>query len=126
MSVVHGPPCAIRANLIWHSQSVGPAASRAFAQKVPGRAQTATASFSLQVGKSAANRASKAANKKAATAAAEEGSAALSTVFAKGAKALEDLRKVGCGFRDRMDPVLLALAGQVRNLFWGLLWCSLC
>lgn len=47
-----------------------------------------------QVGKSSANRASKAANKKAATAAAEEGSAALSAVFAKGSKALEDLRKV--------------------------------
>jgi hypothetical protein len=49
----------------------------------------------LQVGKSSANRASKAANKKAATAAAEEGSAALIAVFSKGAKALEDLRKVG-------------------------------
>jgi predicted Fe-Mo cluster-binding NifX family protein len=49
----------------------------------------------LQVGKSSANRASKAANKKAATAAAEEGSAALIAVFSKGSKALEDLRKVG-------------------------------
>lgn len=50
-----------------------------------------------QIGKSSANRASKAVNKKAATAAAEEGSAALSAAFAKGAKALEDLRKVGIG-----------------------------
>lgn len=48
-----------------------------------------------QVGKSSANRASKAANKKAATAAAEEGSAALQAVFAKGAKSIEDLKKVG-------------------------------
>jgi hypothetical protein len=48
----------------------------------------------VQVGKSSANRASNAINKKAATAAAEEGSAALSAVFAKGAKSLEDLRKV--------------------------------
>jgi hypothetical protein len=47
-----------------------------------------------QVGKSSANRASKAVNKKAANAAAEDGSAALSAVFAKGSKALEDLRKV--------------------------------
>lgn len=50
--------------------------------------------YASQVGKSCANRASKAANKKAATAAAEEGSAALSAVFAKGSKALDDLRKV--------------------------------
>jgi len=58
----------------------------------------------LQVGKSSANRASKAVNKKAATAAAEEGSAALSSVFAKGAKALDDLRKVGCLISMMLEP----------------------
>lgn len=47
-----------------------------------------------QVGKSSANRASKAPNKKSATVAAEEGSAALSAVYAKGAKAIDDLKKV--------------------------------
>lgn len=52
------------------------------------------ASAAVQVGKSSANRAAKAANKKAATAAAEEGSAVLSSVFAKGSKALDDLKKV--------------------------------
>jgi hypothetical protein len=48
----------------------------------------------LQVGKGFANRAANAANKRAATAVAEEGSAALAAVFTKGAKAVEDLKKV--------------------------------
>lgn len=47
-----------------------------------------------QTGKSFANRASNAANKKAATAVAEEGAAALSEVFNKGSKTIEDLKKV--------------------------------
>lgn len=65
-----------------------------------------------EVGKSSANRASKAANKKAATAAAEEGSAALSAVFAKGAKTLEDLRKMSRSLRTLpyVEPTLPTLA----------------
>jgi hypothetical protein len=55
----------------------------------------------LQTGKGFANRASNAANKKAATAVAEEGSAALAAVFAKGAKAVEDLKKVSRRGRGR-------------------------
>lgn len=49
---------------------------------------------SPQTGKGYANRASNAANKKAATAVAEEGAAALAAVFSKGSKAIEDLKKV--------------------------------
>jgi hypothetical protein len=47
-----------------------------------------------QVGKGFANRAANAANKRAAAAVAEEGSAALAAVFVKGSKAVEDLKKV--------------------------------
>lgn len=49
----------------------------------------------MQVGKGYANRAANAANKRAAAAVADEGSAALAAVFGKGAKAVDDLKKVG-------------------------------
>jgi hypothetical protein len=55
-----------------------------------------------QVGKGFANRAANAANKRAAAAVAEEGSAALVAVFAKGSKAVEDLKKV-------TQPLLVAV-----------------
>eukprot|EP00775_Hariotina_reticulata_P012325 gene12325-12460_t len=65
-----------------------------------------------ETGKGFANRASNAANKKAATAVAEEGSAALAAVFAKGAKAVEDLKKLSRSLRSLpyVDPSLPTLA----------------
>lgn len=55
---------------------------------------------SCQVGKGYANRAANAANKRAAAAVAEEGSAALAAVFEKGSKAVEDLKKVHTSVMD--------------------------
>lgn len=65
-----------------------------------------------EVGKGFANRASNAANKRAAAAVAEEGSEALAAVFAKGAKAVEDLKKVSRVLRSLpyVDPSLPTLA----------------
>ncbi|KAF6264314.1 P-loop containing nucleoside triphosphate hydrolase protein [Scenedesmus sp. NREL 46B-D3] len=65
-----------------------------------------------EVGKGFANRAANAANKRAAAAVAEEGAAALAAVFAKGAKAVEDLKKVSRALRSLpyVDPSLPTLA----------------
>ncbi|WIA15058.1 hypothetical protein OEZ85_001756 [Tetradesmus obliquus] len=82
-----------------------------------------------EVGKGFANRASNAANKRAAAAVAEEGSEALAAVFAKGAKAVEDLKKVSRALRSLpyVDPSLpiLALVGAPNTNAGVVLTCLL-
>ncbi|KAF8060507.1 nog-1 [Scenedesmus sp. PABB004] len=65
-----------------------------------------------ETGKGYANRAANAANKRAAAALAEEGSAALGALFDRGAKAMEDLKRVSRALRGLpyVDPSLPTLA----------------
>jgi hypothetical protein len=74
-----------------------------------------------QVGKGFANRAANAANKRAAAAVAEEGSAALAAVFDKGAKAVEDLKKVG----RPIAAAVLPCQQHQHQQHWLLCFCGL-